>query len=105
MPDPTPETTTSMADFLIILDRATEQQRRAVHEVIKENARTWWHRFVDVWIVHGKSADRWRDLVGDEISNPATVLVIRFPTKGDETRWSARGPDTSTKFDWFHKNL
>ena len=96
----------SNSDCVIILDRASTEQRNAVHELIKVNSRGWWHRFIDVWIASGKTVEEWRDLIAPAISNPASVLVIKFPEKEPgNTRWASSGPNSSETFAWFRKNL
>jgi hypothetical protein len=92
--------------FLIVLDRASAEQRNAVHEAIKGHANGWWHQFADTWIVGGGvSAAEWRDLLRTHISSPAGVLVLRLPDAASASRnWAMFGPDAKIRAEWIHEN-
>jgi len=83
--------------FVIVTDGLGDVQRNLAFEAIKsasEAAGTaWWHHFSDVWIVQGKSAADWRDLVRS--TGEASVLVLEL-TSG----WAAYSP--SKGHPWLH---
>lgn len=89
---------------VIILDRATDEQREAVHAVVKEHARGWWHHMTDAWIVFGHTAKQWRDWTRDAArGGPASVLVLTLPDDPGR-RWAYVGPDAKKRMEWVHRN-
>jgi len=93
------------SDYTIILDRGTDDERSAVHATVKANANGWWHHFADAWIVHGKSAAEWRDLVKGALSSEASsVLVLRLPEASTESRWAYFGRKSTKRCQWLHSN-
>jgi hypothetical protein len=103
--------------YIIVLDRATAAEREAVHEVVKDHANGWWHRFASAWIVGAGSSSvaEWRDLVTEaldivraasddgEASN-AGVLVVNLPVF-EERDWAFHGKRASERTAWLHKHL
>lgn len=93
-----------MKKYIIVLDRATPEERAAVQMAIKEQANGWWHHFQDAWIVSGKTVGFWRDLVKGIIDSPGSgVLVLALPKKV-ERRWAFFGPRPKEKTKWLHRN-
>lgn len=91
-----------MKKYVILLDRASAQERAAVHVVIKEKAGGWWHHFQDGWIVSGQSTHFWRNLVKEKLASPGSaVLVLSLPEEG-ERQWAYFGPKGRSK--WLHQN-
>jgi hypothetical protein len=93
-----------MAMHVIILDEASDETRGAVHEVIKANAKGWWHRYPNVWMAGGdNSAADWRDMLKPLVKAPTSVLVLRLPETG-HPKWAYFGPDAQDRMKWFHSN-
>jgi hypothetical protein len=93
--------TSSIPTYAILVDRATDAQLQAVHQAVKDAANGWWHRFTNVWLVGGKTAVEWRDLLKPLVSAPGSVLVVRV----DGSQWAMSGPDVQERAAWLHKNL
>ena len=89
--------------FVILLDRISDLEREAVHQVIKTNADTWWHRFENVWLAEGRSVHDWRDLVYEVLVRPgsSSVLVLKLPE--DERWWSLHGTNVREKARWLYE--
>lgn len=91
--------------FAIAINRATPLQREQVHGIVKQHANGWWHGFADLWIVGGKSAGEWRDLVGVIFpKSPSGVLVLKLDVKSRGT-WASRALWTEANKDWLYRNL
>jgi hypothetical protein len=91
--------------YVILLDRATPEERAAVQSAIKEKARGWWHHFQDSWIVSGETAKFWRDLVKENLNSPqSAVLVLSLPEEKAKRGWAYFGPRSKDKTKWLHEN-
>ncbi len=90
--------------YLIVLDRPTKEQRNAVHKCVKGNAQTgWWHRFENVWMAQGLSAQEWVGLIEPLIEEGRTsVMVFRLP-HDPEVGYYGENPDVRLK--WIEKRL
>lgn len=93
-----------MSDFAISIDRATQAELNAVHEIVKENANGWWHRHVNLWIVGGGTASKWRDLLKPALLSGSSILVLQLPDEDSEKKWSYNGQNAEEKCRWFHDN-
>jgi hypothetical protein len=90
--------------YVIVLDRATDEERAAVQSAIKENASGWWHHFRDAWIVSGRNRKYWRELMEETLISPASaVLILTLPEPGSRA-WSYYGPFADAKTKWLEKN-
>jgi hypothetical protein len=91
--------------FLIVLDRANPDELNSVQEVVKNNARGWWHRYTNVWFAGGgTSATYWRDLISPVLeSGPSSVLVLRLPKRGARS-WAYYGPEGEERLKWLRAN-
>jgi hypothetical protein len=92
--------------FVIAANRITAQQREQIQAIVKAHANGWWHSFSDLWIVGGKTAIEWRDLVGvvAPFSEGAGVLVLKIDTASDKT-WAFRAKMSKAGRAWIRKNL
>jgi hypothetical protein len=95
---------TQMSDFAISVDRATQEELDAVQSIVKANANGWWHRHAAFWVVGGKTASEWRDLIKPALVSGSSVLVLQLPENDAEKNWSFNGPEAKAKCEWFHKN-
>jgi hypothetical protein len=87
---------------MIVLDRATPEEREAVHALVKQHAKGWWHQFSDVWIAGGKTSREWRDILRGTIpGGTSSLLVIALPEEG-RRQWSFRGPRVRRRTRWLH---
>ena len=90
--------------FIIVIDRATDDELNTAHEAIKSKADGWWHRYTNTWIVGGLTASEWRDLVKRVlISDSASVLVLKLP-EAEDRRWAYYGPRAEERMGWLHRN-
>jgi hypothetical protein len=90
--------------YVIAINRATPEQRQQVHEIVKANANGWWHAFADCWIVGGKTAAEWRDLVGVVFPiGPGGVLVLKIDTAG--ATWAYRATFKDSAKEWLRTHL
>lgn len=88
--------------FVIVVDDVTSLQRDRIHELVKTNTDDWWHELKDLWIVTGRTAAAWRDLVDPVLKgqrSPAVVLKVAAREGG---RWATSGalPGLS---EWFER--
>jgi hypothetical protein len=97
----------SVPTFLIALDRATNEERDAVHEIVKSHANGWWHMFADVWLVGGHSPEFWVDTIGPLIPfGPASILVFRIPDGASLPQdWHYFGIKPNERSKWLRENL
>jgi hypothetical protein len=87
--------------FIIIADRIDSTQRTLIHAVVKENATTWWHQFLDAWIVGGHTARFWRDELKSIVPYPpSAVLVLSLPSQEMDRKWAGR----LVKGAWLREN-
>jgi hypothetical protein len=71
--------------FLIILERATDQELEAVQAIAKAHSEDWWHEIENVWIVRGQTATYWLTLITPVIPHGNSgAFVFRLP---DEAAW------------------
>lgn len=85
---------------LIILDRVTDDERDAVHEIVKVHAAEWWHELENVWIVQSQTPGFWKALIKPVIPNGSSgVMVLSLPP-GEWGDFSAYGPDYDTRTRW-----
>jgi hypothetical protein len=90
--------------FVIAINQATAAQREQVHEIVKASTGTWWHAFADAWIVQGRTAGEWRDLVGEPFRlGPGGVIVLKVDDAGATWAYRAQMSDTARK--WLRDNL
>ncbi len=91
--------------FAIVINRSTPEQRAQAHEIVKANTDSWWHGFGDLWLVRGKSASEWRDLVGVALQAvPSGVLVLRIADPG-LPRWAYRAKLADSAAEWLKDEL
>ena len=91
--------------FTIAANRITPQQREQIHGIVKEHANGWWHGFADLWIVGGKSASEWRDLVGVAVPHvPSGVLVFKVDSDTKGT-WAYRAKMNDNGREWIKRYL
>lgn len=89
---------------IIVVDRGTDEELNAVHQVVKAEAKGWWHRFTNVWLVGGRTTNEWRDALQEIIrGGPSSVLVLRLPKHADR-HWSYFGPKWKERCEWIHNN-
>ncbi len=96
-----------MADhFLALIAEGLDNtQRNQIHAAVKKYADSWWHEFLDVWLVFSsETGEQWRDRLRVIFgTGGAQLLVLRLP---DETPrgWSTimRRPG-SGKTDWLRE--
>jgi len=92
--------------YVIILDRAGNEERQSVHEAIKENANGWWHRLENTWIVGGLTASEWRDVAkGAMFKGPSSILVLALPKEEAKRYWAYFGPKAKERSEWLHNNI
>jgi hypothetical protein len=87
--------------FVIIADQIDNTQRAQIQFAVKEGAESWWHEFLDVWIVKGgESTAYWRDLLSIIVApGRSAILVLALPE--GRKRWaSSMGKGKS---DWLHE--
>lgn len=95
----------SEAIFAIAIDRATPLQREQVQEIVSKQAEKWWHGFADLWLVSGKSAVEWRDLVGVIfLRGDGNVLVLKIDTASQHT-WASRASWSDSQREWLYESL
>jgi hypothetical protein len=92
--------------FAIFVNRVTAEQREQIHEIIKEHANYgWWHGFADLWIVVGKTATAWRDLVGEvTVYPPSGVLVVKV-SSDEKGVWASRSTLSESNREWIKRYL
>jgi hypothetical protein len=91
--------------YAIVIEASHPLQRDQVQEIVKANATLWWHAVADLWLVTGKNAAAWRDLVG--VVFPAgngKVLVLKVDSQSGGT-WAYRGQFPASATEWLRKNL
>ncbi len=91
--------TATVDHFLIVVDWALESEVAAVQAVVQEHSPQWWHHFAEVWIVEGRSAAEWRDLVLPCLDPgvPSAVLVAALPAGA---KLAYYGPDMPVRTAW-----
>jgi hypothetical protein len=91
--------------FVIVANRISPAQREQIQGIVKANANGWWHAFADVWIVGGRTAKEWRDLVGVAVPNtPSGVLVLKLD-RAHPGAWASKAKFSDANREWIHKNL
>ena len=91
--------------YAIVANRISTAQREQIQGIVKANANGWWHGFDDLWIVGGRTASEWRDLVGVAVpSQPSGVIVLKID-KDNPPRWAYKAAMSDANRDWLHKNL
>jgi hypothetical protein len=96
---------TTNPKFAIVASRITPAQREQIQGIVKANANGWWHGFADLWIVGGRSAREWRDLVGVAVPHvPSGVLVLKIDESAPST-WAFKATMSDANRDWLKKNL
>lgn len=88
--------------FAIVIESPTDLQREQVQAAVKQHAELWWHGLADLWLVVGKTAKEWRDLLKPifPISHGGKVLVLAA-----DGPWAARGNFSESETQWLHKNF
>jgi hypothetical protein len=87
--------------YIIVLDRAPADKLNATHELIKQKADKWWHRYDSVWIVEGGTAGEWRNLIRPLFEGTTTsILVFELPRADASRNWSSFGVGAKEKFEW-----
>jgi len=93
--------------YAILIEPSTDLQRDQVQELIKTSTENWWHGMPDVWIVLGKKAGEWKDLVRPifPTEESGKVLVLKIDNAPNISSWAYRAffPDSTRK--WLHDNL
>ncbi len=88
--------------FVIIGDRIDNTQRTQIQHLVKDNAESWWHDFLDVWVVEGGATSVfWRDLLRPIVPvAPCGLLVLALPKDGARG-WAARIPNIQDRGLYF----
>lgn len=91
--------------FLITVDRGSPEELDKVHEIAKLNSAFWWHHFSSTWIVAGKTASEWKDLLEGILVGPdSAILILRLPEEEKRNWWlRAREESLDKKASWLHK--
>ncbi|MGB9185145.1 MAG: hypothetical protein WCB67_13870 [Solirubrobacteraceae bacterium] len=96
---------TGAPKYAIVADRITAAQREQIQGIVKANANGWWHAFADLWIVGGRTASEWRDLVGVAVPTvPSGVMVLKID-EVNTPRWSYKAAMSDANKEWLHKNV
>ncbi|GAA4578645.1 hypothetical protein GCM10023176_54970 [Micromonospora coerulea] len=83
-----------MTDFyLVVADQIDNTQRTQIQHVIREHAESWWHEFLDVWIVKGgESLSFWlKELRAIVPVKPSGILILKLPPDGSRAYASRAG--------------
>ncbi len=92
--------------YVILLDRATADEREAVQAIVKDEAQKWWHRFQDVWLATGHSAPEWRELLKPVLGSPTSnLLVFSLPSDPTDRDWSYWGTQADERTAWIKRNF
>ncbi len=95
----------NLPTFAIVADRVSPAQREQIQGIVKANANGWWHGFADLWIVGGRTAKEWRDLVGVAVPTvPSAVLVLKLD-RATAGRWASKAKLSDANSKWLHNNL
>jgi hypothetical protein len=88
--------------FAIAIEASTDLQRKQVQAAVKQHAELWWHGLADLWLVVGRSASEWRDLIGPIFPTVGSgkVIVLRLGPA-----WASRGKLSDTETEWLHENV
>lgn len=90
--------------LIILIDNATANELKIVHEAVKLNAKMWWHRMYNVWIVEGDSPKEWRDLIKECLDDTAaSVLIFKLPEE-EARKWAFLGKNAKDRCAWIHRN-
>lgn len=94
----------SDAFLLIVADKIDDTQRSLMHVAVKDNAKSWWHRFEDLWVIRTEmgTAD-WRDLLRPFLLEGTSVLVIAME-QSPGGRWAAAGLPAGA-MEWFNEEI
>ena len=88
--------------FILVANELSDEQREKIQDVVKANADGWWHHMPNVWLLSGKTATAWRDLVKDIVApGPAGILVFKVDTVFSGG-WS--GYTQKKMYPWLHEN-
>lgn len=92
--------------FGIVIEASSPLQREQVQAAIKAQDVGWWHNVGDFWLVTGKSAVEWRDLLGPIFPTPASgkLLVVKIDADAPVT-WAYRGQFSDSSDEWLKKHL
>lgn len=89
---------------VVLLDRASPEERERTHDAVKENSSGWYHHQTDTWIVRGKTAAEWRDILKSVLDRgPSNLLVFTLPEEGARS-WAYWGPNAKKRGEWLHRN-
>ena len=84
--------------FLIIVENVDDTQRNLIQAAVRQQAKKWWHQYVDLWMVQGGTSAEWvRELKVFVTIGPSQLLVFKMPHEGNR-EWSAYG--SSKKWQW-----
>ena len=94
------------ARLLLLLDKIDDDQRDAIHEVVKEHSNFgWWHHHANTWIVSGGTVGVWRNRIKPLIKGgPSSALVMKLPAASEDREWSYFGPDSKGRCKWLHES-
>jgi hypothetical protein len=93
--------------FVIAVEVSTSLQRDQIQAFIKQEADSWWHGLADLWLVTGKSAEEWRNLLRVFFPNKGTgsLLVLKLDP-GPSVVWSWRSwTFTESQKKWIEENV
>jgi len=93
--------------YAIIIEPSTDLQRDQVQDLIKRTTDDWWHGMPDVWLVLGKNATEWRDLVGPIFPTVGSgkLLVLKLDTDASISRWAFRAVFPESTQQWLKEHL
>lgn len=87
---------------LIAVADATSEQIEAVHALVKEHAKGWWHHYGAVWIVGGDyDVIAWRKVLQPTLkAGDASILVVALPETAERRVWSYYGTSGKKRTEW-----
>ena len=91
--------------YAIIANNITPEQREQMQAIVKANANGWWHSFADLWIVGGRSAGEWRDLVGAAAPTAPSAVMVLAIDRSDANGWAFRGILPESSVNWLRGDV
>lgn len=91
--------------YAIVANNITPVQREQIQAIIKANANGWWHNFADLWIVGGRNASEWRDLVGVAVLPAASAVLVLAVDTSDAHAWAYKGVLGQGASEWLRSDV